>query len=70
MVFFFVTMHYNNTKEMNKMDNLKKETITKSIRFESDLHENIQSMADESSRDFTKQVKFMLKEYIKITERK
>lgn len=63
-------MHYNSTKEVAKMDNLKKETITKTIRFETNLHEKIQKLADESDRDFTKQVKFMLKEYIKITEKK
>ena len=52
------------------MNNLKKETITKTIRFETKLHEKIQKLADESDRDFTKQVKFMLKEYIRITEKK
>jgi len=52
------------------MNNMKKETITKTIRFETNLHEKIQKMADENDRDFTKQVKFMLKEYIKITEKK
>ena len=52
------------------MNNMNKETITKTIRFETNLHEKIQKMADENDRDFTKQVKFMLKEYIKITEKK
>ena len=52
------------------MNNMKKETITKTIRFDTNLHEKIQKMADENDRDFTKQVKFMLKEYIKITEKK
>lgn len=52
------------------MNNMKKETITKTIRFETNLHEKIQKMANENDRDFTKQVKFMLKEYIKITEKK
>ena len=52
------------------MNNMKKETITKTLRFETDLHDKIQKLADESQRDFTKQVKFMIIEYMKITEKK
>lgn len=52
------------------MNNEKKETITKTLRFEPELHDKISELAKESERDFTKQVKFMLREYIKITERK
>ena len=52
------------------MNNENKETITKTIRFETDLHDKIIKLAEENSRDFTKQVKFMLKEYIKIIEKK
>ncbi len=52
------------------MNNLKKETITKTLRFETELHDKIQKLADENQRDFTKQVKFMIKEYIRITEKK
>lgn len=52
------------------MENINKETIVKSIRLEKDLSEKIQKMADESQRDFTKQVRFMLTEYIKLKENK
>lgn len=44
----------------------KKETIVKSIRFEKELAEKIQSLADQGQRDFTKQVRFMLLEYIRL----
>ena len=50
------------------MDNLKKETMVKTLRFEKDLAEKIQEMAEKSQRDFTKQVRFMLLEYIRIKE--
>ncbi len=52
------------------MNNEKKETITKTLRFEPELHDKIQKMAEENQRDFTKQVKFMCLEYIKLIERK
>lgn len=52
------------------MDNINKETITKTLRIERKLYEKIQKMADDSERDFTKQVRFMLTEYIKIKESK
>lgn len=50
------------------MNYQNKETIVKSIRFEKDLAEKIQKMADNGQRDFTKQVRFMLLEYIRIKE--
>jgi len=50
------------------MDYQKKETIVKSIRFEKDLAEKIQKMAEQGQRDFTKQVRFMLLEYIRMKE--
>ena len=50
------------------MNYKNKETIVKSIRFEKDLAEKIQKMADNGQRDFTKQVRFMLLEYIRIKE--
>jgi predicted transcriptional regulator len=52
------------------MENEIKKTIVKSIRFETDLAEKIQEMADNSQRDFTKQVRFMLLEYIRMVERR
>lgn len=51
------------------MEESKNQNILKSIRLDPWLCEKIQEMADESQRDFTKQVRFMLKEYIKIKER-
>lgn len=57
--------------EVIKMDTKKEyDTTTKSIRFESEMLEQIQKMADEAERDFSGQVRFMLKEYIKIREKK
>lgn len=50
------------------MENLKKETVIKTIRLEKDLADKIQNMADKGQRDFTKQVRFMLIEYIKMKE--
>ena len=42
--------------------------IKKTMIFEEDLHNKIQEMAKDNQRDFTKQVKFMLREYIRIKE--
>ncbi len=50
------------------MENQKRETITKTLRFEPELVEKIQRMAERNQRDFTKQVRFMLMEYIRIKE--
>lgn len=52
------------------MDNLLEEKIKKTIIFEKELHDKVVEMAEEGGRDFSKQVKFMLREYIKITGRK
>lgn len=46
------------------------DTTTKSIRFEQDMIDQIEQMAKDSERDFSSQVRFMLKEYIKIREKK
>ena len=46
------------------------EKMKKTIIFEKDLHDKIQKLAEENQRDFTKQVKFMCLEYIKLIERK
>lgn len=50
------------------MENQKKETVVKTLRFEKDLAEKIQKMAEDTQRDFTKQVRFMLLEYIRLKE--
>lgn len=51
------------------MDNLQyKETQSKSLRIETELVKKIEELAKKNERDFTKQVIFMLKKYIEITE--
>ncbi len=40
----------------------------KSIRFTKELIEKIEKMAKESERDFSSQVRFMCREYIKMKE--
>ena len=52
------------------MSKLLQDTSVKSIRLDVDLCEKIQKMADENQRDFTKQVRFMLMEYIALKDRK
>ena len=52
------------------MDNQTPEKIKKSILFEKNLYEKIENLANENRRDFTKQVKFMIEEYLKMIERK
>ena len=52
------------------MDNLQEEKIKKTVLFEKDLHDKIIEMSKHGGRDFSKQVKFMLREYIKVTEKK
>ena len=48
--------------------NTEKEQITKTIRFEKDLVKKIDEMGKKAERNFSNQVRFMLKEYIKIKE--
>lgn len=55
-------------KENKKMYN--NDTQQKTIRFEKDLIEEIENLARGTERDFSKQVKFMLRQYIKITKEK
>ncbi|WP_367925975.1 hypothetical protein [uncultured Ruthenibacterium sp.] len=45
------------------------EKIKKTIIFEKDLHDKITELAKESERDFTKQVKFMLRQYLEIQKK-
>lgn len=52
------------------MENFNNKTVTKTIRLEPETVKAIEQMAKESQRDFTKQVKFMLSEYIKMKERR
>ena len=60
---------HDETEELT-MSKLLQDTIVKSIRLDVDLCEKIQKMADENQRDFTKQVRFMLMEYIAMKDRK
>jgi len=59
-------LHYK--KGGGSMDYQKKETTVKSIRLEKDLADKIERMAEQGQRDFTKQVRFMLLEYIRMKE--
>ena len=49
---------------------IMEDKIKKTIIFENELHDKIVKMAEENERDFSKQVKFMLREYIKLKESK
>ena len=44
--------------------------IKKTINFDQELIEKIEQMAKESERDFSGQVRFILKEYIRMKEEK
>lgn len=46
----------------------QKETQQKTLRIDKELIRKIEELAEENQRDFTKQVIFMLKKYIEITE--
>ena len=46
------------------------ETTQKTIKLENDLIEKINELRKGTERDFSKQVKFMLREYIRIKESK
>lgn len=50
------------------MDNQIEETKTKPIRFPLELLNKIEEMAKKNQRDFSKQVRYMCEEYIKIKE--
>lgn len=51
----------------NKQDN---ETQSKTIRMETTLIEKIEEMRKGTERNFSQQVKFMLRKYIEFTENK
>lgn len=56
-------------KGVVKLDKMQyKETQSKSLRIETELVKKIEELAEKNERDFTKQVIFMLKKYIEITE--
>ena len=58
-----------NKKGGAALDNLQyKETQSKSLRIDTELVKKIEELANKNERDFTKQVIFMLKKYIEITE--
>lgn len=49
---------------------MQSEKIQKTIKFETELAEKIEELAQEARRNFSTQVKFMLEEYIRIKETK
>lgn len=53
-----------------KKDDYLQETTLKGIRFENELIEKIKEMGREAERDFSAQVRFMVKEYIRMRENK
>jgi hypothetical protein len=49
-------------------DNVTQNTTQKTIRIDDSLIDSIEKLAAESERDFSSQVRFMLKEYLRIKE--
>lgn len=50
------------------MELYNEETMTKAIRFPVELIEKIETLAKENQKDFSKQVRFMCEQYIKLRE--
>jgi len=48
--------------------NIDQNTVIKTIRMDEKTIEKIQKLADENERDFSSQVRFILKEYIRQKE--
>ncbi len=46
------------------------ETTKKTIIFENETIEKVEKMAKESERDFSGQIRFIIKEYIRLMEKK
>lgn len=46
------------------------EQVRKTIIFKKDLHDKIEQMGKEAERDFSGEVRWILKEYIKLKESK
>lgn len=49
-------------------DNKAQETTQKTIRIDNDLIKDIEELGKKSERDFSSQIRFMLKEYLRIRE--
>ena len=45
------------------------EVTTKSIKFDNDLLDKIATMAKENERDFSQQVRYMIRKYLQIVEK-
>lgn len=52
------------------MEAYKEETKTKTIRFPQELIDKIEILAKQNQRDFSKQVRFMCEQYLKLREMK
>lgn len=50
------------------MNTILKDQVKKTMLFEKDLYEKVQAMAEDNQRDFSKQVRYMLIEYIRLKE--
>ena len=50
-------------------NHIQQQTETKTIRFEKSLIEKIEKLREGTERNFSQQVKYMLKKYIEITEK-
>ena len=48
---------------------IQRETLLKSIRFEKNLAEKIDKMREGTERNFSRQVQWMLRQYIEIVEK-
>lgn len=51
-----------------KNNNNLTETVSKAIRFPTEMAEKIEELAKKNQRDFSKQVRFMCEEYMKMRE--
>lgn len=49
---------------------MEEKLITKTIRMPESLIEKIKKMGEEKERDFSSEIRFIVKEYIRITENK
>jgi len=67
---FLVKVCYNTQKRgcASVQYNELHETTVKSIRFDKELTDKINELAAEAERDFSQQVRFMLKKYIQLKE--
>lgn len=50
------------------MEAYNEETMTKAIRFPVELIKQIEALAKENQRDFSKQVRFMCEQYLRLRE--